>query len=361
MTGAEPGGWLEAVAGDAATAARLAEVRRLQDMLRVEAAYSRALGAVGQVTPEIAEAAASAIETAQVDTARLAQEAAEDGMPVPSLSRQLRNAVPENLREAVHKGLTSQDVMDTALVLALHDILDDFETRLDRVDATLADLDARFGNAPLMARTRMQAALPVTVADRIALWRRPLAGHRERLAELRPRLLRLQLGGPVGTRGTFHGHGPAIARHMAKALDLGNPETAWHTDRTPLAELGGWLSMVTGSLGKMGHDVALMAQQGVDTAKLRGGGSSSAMAHKVNPVSAELLVTLARFIAVQLPGLHLALDHEQERSGISWTLEWLILPPMLIATGAALSRAAALPAAIERLGEERGEKGTPGA
>ncbi|KZY48219.1 hypothetical protein A3731_06885 [Roseovarius sp. HI0049] len=361
MTGAEPGGWLEAVAGDATTSARLGEARRLQDMLRVEASYARALGAVGQVTPEIAEAAAKAIEAAPIDTRQIAREAAEDGMPVPSLSRQLRAAVPENLRDAVHKGLTSQDVMDTALILTLRDILLDFETRLDRVDAALARLDDAFGAAPLMARTRMQAALPVTVADRIALWRRPLADHRQRLADLRPRLLRLQLGGPVGTRTSLHGHGDAIARHMAAALDLGNPDTAWHTDRSPLAELGGWLSMVTGSLGKMGHDIALMAQQGVDAVKLKGGGSSSAMAHKVNPVSAELLVTLARYTAVQLPGLHLALDHEQERSGISWTLEWLILPPMLIATGAALARAEALPAAIERMGEERGEKGTPGA
>ncbi|MEQ9242678.1 3-carboxy-cis,cis-muconate cycloisomerase [Roseovarius indicus] len=358
MIGAEPGGWLEAVAGDAPTASRLAEASRLKDMLRVEAAYSRALGAVGQVKPEAAEAAAAAIETAEIDTAKLAREAAEDGMPVPSLSRQLRAAVPEDLQRAVHKGLTSQDVMDTALVLALRDILDDFETRLDRVDTALAKLDDAFGAGPLMARTRMQAALPVTVSDRIALWRRPLPGHRERLAQLRPRLLRLQLGGPVGTRGTFHGQGDAIARHMAGALDLGSPETAWHTDRSPLAELGSWLSMVTGSLGKMGHDIALMSQQGVDAAQLKGGGSSSAMAHKVNPVGAELLVTLARFTSVQLPGLHLALDHEQERSGISWTLEWLVLPPMLIATGAALARAEALPAAIERLGDDGGEKGT---
>ena len=122
MTGAEPGGWLEAVAGDAPTASRLAEASRLKDMLRVEAAYSRALGAVGQVKPEAAEAAAAAIETAEIDTAQLAQEAAVDGMPVPSLSRQLRAAVPEDLQRAVHKGLTSQDVMDTALVLALRNL-----------------------------------------------------------------------------------------------------------------------------------------------------------------------------------------------------------------------------------------------
>lgn len=358
MNGPEPGGWLEAVAGDPATAERLSEARRLEDMLRVEAAFARALGAVGRVTPETAEAAARAVETAKIDPAQLARDAREDGMPVPSLSRQLRAGVPATLRDAVHKGLTSQDVMDTALVLALRDILDDFDVRLDRVDAALAQLDDRFGPAPLMARTRMQAALPVTVSDRVALWRKPLAGHRERLDDLRPRLLRLQLGGPVGTRESFHGQGDAIAQHMAQTLGLASSQDAWHTDRSALAELGNWLSMVAGSLGKFGHDVALMSQQGVDAARLKGGGASSAMAHKVNPVGAEILVTLARFTAVQLPGLHLALDHEQERSGMSWTLEWLIIPPMLIATGAALTRARTLVETIDRLGEAGGETGT---
>lgn len=352
MTGAEPGGWLAAVAGDDEVSARLGEARQIEDMLRVEAAHARALGAVGQVPKDVAEAAAGAIAAARIDTGRLAREAAADGVPVPSLSRQLHEAVPDMLHGAVHGGLTSQDVMDTALVLALKDILELFEARLGRVEAALDGLNDRFGKAPLMARTRMQAALPVTVGDRVALWRRPHSAHRERLAGLRPRLLALQLGGPVGTRGSFGGQGGAIARAMADELGLAEPGASWHTDRSTLAELGGWLSMVTGSLGKMGHDIALMAQQGVDAARLGRGGSSSAMAHKVNPVAAELLVTLARFNSVQLPGLHLALDHEQERSGAAWTLEWLILPPMLVATGAALNRASGLLAGLEGLGED---------
>ncbi|WP_397542202.1 lyase family protein, partial [Roseovarius salis] len=161
----------------------------------------------------------------------------------------------------------------------------------------------------------------------------------------------------VGTRGSFGADGDAIARAMAHDLGLGVAGAAWHTDRAPLAELGGWLSMVSGSLGKMGHDIALMAQQGVGAARLRSGGSSSAMAHKVNPVRAELLVTLARFNAVQLPGLHLALDHEQERSGMSWTLEWLILPRMCESTGAGLTLAAALAEEIEALGDSAGPGG----
>jgi 3-carboxy-cis,cis-muconate cycloisomerase len=208
-----------------------------------------------------------------------------------------------------------------------------------------------------MARTRMQAALPVTAGHRIGQWAAPLAAHRARLAELRPRLLRVQLGGPVGTREGFGGQGDAIARAMAAELALGPAEAAWHTDRAALADLGGWLSMVSGSLGKMGHDIALMAQQGVGAARLRSGGTSSAMAHKANPVRAELLVTLARFNTVQLPGMHAALDHEQERSGISWSLEWLVLPRMCEATGAGLRLATALAQDVDRLGEPPGHDG----
>ncbi len=354
MTGTEGDGWLARFAGDAAVAGRLGEARQIADMLRVEAAYARALGRVGLAAPDIAEAAAAAIEAARIDRAQLAKDAAVDGMPVPGLVRQLQAQLDAPLHAALHKGLTSQDVMDSALMLALGDILDDFEDRIGAVEAALAELSEAFGGNPLTGRTRMQAALPVTVAHRIDGWARPITAHRTRLAQLRTGLLRLQLGGPVGTRGSFAGKGEAVAAAMAADLGLQEAPAAWHVTRAPLAELASWLSMVSGSLGKMGHDLCLMAQQGVDAATIRGGGASSAMAHKANPVRAELLVTLARFNAVQVAGMHLALDHEQERSGVSWTLEWLILPPMLAATGAGLRQAAAALADVTHLGNAGG-------
>jgi 3-carboxy-cis,cis-muconate cycloisomerase len=135
---------------------------------------------------------------------------------------------------------------------------------------------------------------------------------------------------------------------LAGKLGLGDAPQ-WHSQRDGLAELAGWLSLVTGSLGKFGQDLALMAQVGSDI-KLSGGGSSSAMPHKQNPVKAEALVALARFNAVQLSGMHQALVHEQERSGAAWTLEWLILPQMVVATAAALRLAAELAGQIESLG-----------
>jgi 3-carboxy-cis,cis-muconate cycloisomerase len=138
-----------------------------------------------------------------------------------------------------------------------------------------------------------------------------------------PRLLRLQCGGPVGISS-----GDNLAAH----LGLVAPAKSWHTMRDGFGELAGWLSLVSGSLGKIGIDISLMVQQGIDEISLVGGGSSSAMPHKLNPILAELLVTLARYNATQVSGMHQALVHEQERSGAAWALEWMILPNMLNAT-----------------------------
>ncbi|RWC82675.1 MAG: 3-carboxy-cis,cis-muconate cycloisomerase, partial [Mesorhizobium sp.] len=123
----------------------------------------------------------------------------------------------------------------------------------------------------------------------------------------------------------------------------------WQSQRDALADLAGLMSLITGSLGKFGQDIALLAQGGVDIS-LSGGGGSSAMPHKQNPVKAEALVTLARFNATQLSGMHQALAHEQERSGSAWTLEWLLLPQMVVATAASLRLAAELAAQVESLG-----------
>ncbi len=341
--------WQEGVTGDPETKARLSPERQIQDMIAVEAAFSRALGTVGGVSEEIAEAAARTIEAAKIDADRLVQDAARDGMPVPSLSRQLKEQVDDSLHPAVHAGLTSQDVMDTALVVAVRDLLAIFDGRLTGLLGELARLRDGHGQKSLMARTRMQAALPVTLGHRIGGWEAPLMDLHEQLEGLGERLGVVQLGGPVGAGDSFAAPLEALQSAFAKKLGL-RAGPVWHTNRTRLAELGAWLSQLSGALAKMGHDIALMAQQGVDEIHLRQGGSSSAMAHKSNPVRAETLMALGRFNAVQLAGLHLALDHEQERSGAAWTLEWLILPPMLEATGAGLLRASELVADLEFAG-----------
>ncbi|MEO0918648.1 MAG: lyase family protein, partial [Pseudomonadota bacterium] len=159
----------------------------------------------------------------------------------------------------------------------------------------------------------------------------------------------VQVGGPIGKRDAPSEHGEAIARFVASELGL-TVTPVWHTDRSGPVSFGHWLSLVSGSLGKIGQDIVLMSQQGIDEVTLRGGGSSSAMPHKGNPVLAEAMVTLARYVAGQQGVLLQAMIHEQERSGIAWPLEWMTLPVMAEATGAALNHALAVFTQIERLG-----------
>ncbi|MEO0484945.1 MAG: 3-carboxy-cis,cis-muconate cycloisomerase [Pseudomonadota bacterium] len=339
--------WLGALFGDEALSALWSADAQLAHYRSFEAALAHALEAAGRLPAGQGAAAAAHIATAPLDPAALAAGTARDGLPIPAFVRQLRAGAPRP--EAIHTGATSQDVLDTALSLTLRATTELLIARLTTLDAALGALSHDHGAQPLMARTRMQAALPIKVADRIRSWQQPLADHIAALTAGRPRVERLQLGGPVGTRDAFAPDGDAIAAHMADTLGLASGPV-WHSDRTAIADYAGRLSLITGSLGKIGQDVTLMAQQSLGDIALAGGGGSSAMAHKSNPILAELLVTLARFNATQLAGMHQALVHEQERSGAAWMLEWMILPQMALATGRALSAASTLCADITRLG-----------
>ncbi|TMV93325.1 3-carboxy-cis,cis-muconate cycloisomerase [Thioclava sp. BHET1] len=342
--------WLGGLFGDAAMAEIWSPERQLAQMLAFERAWSGARGACGLSDVALAGQAQAAIDAARIVPEDLRAGMARDGVPVPALVKLLRADQPEDVRAAIHTGATSQDVVDTALVLSLRDSSDLIAARLEGLSAALAALEARFGAQPLMGRTRMQAATEITVADRVQTWRLPLLAHLERLTHLRPRVERVQLGGASGDRAALSGQGQPMADHVAAALGLSSAAQAWHAMRDGVADYAGWLSLITGTLGKAGQDVALMAQQGIGEIALTGGGGSSAMPHKQNPVQAELLVTLARFNATQLAGMHQALVHEQERSGAAWSLEWMILPQMAQAAGRALSVAQALIGQIERIG-----------
>jgi 3-carboxy-cis,cis-muconate cycloisomerase len=341
--------WLAGIFGDAEMGAILAPERQMAHMLAFEAAWSRACGRAGLFDATAAEAAARAIETARPDLADIAEGTGQDGVPVPRLIRRLKAVAGA---EALHKGATSQDVVDTALALTLREASDLLDARLGALAAAFATLDARFGDAPLMGRTRMQAAELITVRDRLASWRLPLADHRERLAALRPRVEKVQIGGASGDRKALGPEADRIVSDVAATVGLAPTAKAWHAMREGVADYTSFLSLVTGTLGKFGQDVALMSQQGIDEIALSGGGTSSAMPHKQNPIAAELLVTLARFNAVQVSAMHHAMVHEQERSGTGWTLEWMVLPQMLMAAACALDNSIKMSRKITRIGRD---------
>jgi len=248
---------------------------------------------------------------------------------------------------AIHTGATSQDVIDTALTFTMLASVDLLKDRVSTLINALGTLNDRFGDAPLMGRTRMQAAQEITVTDRLSTWRLPHFHHRDRLNDMTPRLSHLSIGGAAGNRGAITPDGVA---EMERLLDMPAGSKAWHAMRDGVGEFASVLTGITGSCGKMGQDIALMAQQGLDEVSVAGGGGSSAMPHKQNPIKAELLVTLARFNATQLSGIQQAMVHEQERSGAAWALEWMILPQMAQATGRALNVSIELCSQIERMG-----------
>ena len=324
--------------------------RMLGDFRSFESALTEALGKSGVIETSLAERAVAGIERFIPDVAAISAASHTDGLPAPEYVRQLKAALGEELAAAVHVGATSQDLVDTSLVLALRDAAERSEDALGVIETAFQGLLLRFADAPLMARTRMQAALEIRVADRLALWSEPLLALRKDLARLGPEVFRVQFGGPVGDRRALADQGNAVADHIANALGLSSAERSWHTDRRGLVAFGTWLATLSTQLGKIGQDIALMAQQGLDDIALAGGGKSSAMAHKSNPVLAETLVAIARWNAGQIGLLHQAALHEQERSGAAWTLEWMVLPGMCVAVLRALDHTRDLLASIERLG-----------
>ena len=160
----------------------------------------------------------------------------------------------------------------------------------------------------------------------------------------------MQWGGPVGCRDAARP--PDTGERFAAHLDLKDPGASWHTDRTRIVTVAEWLSRVSGVTGKIGQDIALLAQTDPTAFEISGAGGSSAMPHKQNPVLAEILIALARRNASDLSLMHQAMLHEQERSGSAWTLEWMVLPQMLMTTARSLSLADDLCRSIDRMGAE---------
>ncbi|GGE62563.1 3-carboxy-cis,cis-muconate cycloisomerase [Actibacterium pelagium] len=324
--------------------------RTLGHFLAFEIALTEGLAKSGAVDGAVAGAAIEKMKSFAPDIAAIEAKCPTDGLAVPEFVRQLKTYLGSELTPAVHIGGTSQDLIDTATVLTLKEINGVFTTRLDCAIDGIARLISEHGDNTIMGRTRMQAALPITVKHRLESWIAPLRQHQDRLAAMRPKLEVLQFGGATGDRSANGDKAALIGAVMAEQLGLTDPGRSWHNDRSRLVDYAGWLSMVSGSLGKIGQDICLMAQQGVDEIAQSGGGSSSAMAHKQNPVTAEMLVSLAQYNAGQVSLMHNALMHEQERSGVAWTLEWMVLPAMACTTGKALQLADRQLSAITRIG-----------
>jgi 3-carboxy-cis,cis-muconate cycloisomerase len=319
----------------------------LARMLDFEVRLAECEAEEGVVPPEAVEAIREGITRGEMNFDRLRAGAARDGVVVPMLVELLREAIGEPHGRYLHHGATSQDVIDTVFALAYREAIDIIGGRLGELVAALDALNASEGAVEVMAHTRMQAAIPVPASRKILSWRDPLARLLQRLPSVRAQVAVLHFAGAAGTLEKLRAKGPAVRARLAAAMDLADIERPRHSERDGLVEFASWIATVSGSLGKFGQDVALMAQSEVGEVRLLTGGGSSAMPHKVNPVGAEILVALARFNATLVSGMHHTMVHENERSGAAWTLEWMLLGQMVISTGAALNRALQLAANLE--------------
>lgn len=326
---------------DAETADFFSDEATLRAMLDFEVALARVEEQLAVIPPGTAAAIEAAAAAWQPDWGRLGQGSAEAGHPVASLVEQLRaEAGPAG--DFLHWGATAQDVVDTALTLRLQKALACFDSRLDALVQTLADRADQSRGVVMPGRTRFQQAVPITFGLKVASWMLPLDRHRRRLAELRSRVLLVQFGGAAGTLGTLGTRGVSILEGLAQELNLAAPVAPWHTQRDGVVELADWLALVTGSLAKIGQDLLLMAQTEVGEVSEGVSGVSSTMPQKANPVRSESLVAIGRMNASLLTAMQHAAVQEHERSGSSWTLEWLTLPQMVVLTGAALRHAQVL-------------------
>jgi 3-carboxy-cis,cis-muconate cycloisomerase len=319
-----------------AAAAQVSDHAWLQAMLDVEAALARACAAEGLIPGLAADEIAAACRAERFDIAALGRDAADSATPVVALVKALRAAVAEPAREHVHLGATSQDIADTALMLiarrSLGPLLEDARAAADAAAA----LAQAHRDTPMIGRTLLQQALPITFGLRAAGWLTGLDAGRRRLEEVRDGELAVQMGGPVGARA------PAVAARVAAELYLAEPVVPWQGIRLRPVTLAGALGAFDGVLAKIARDVTLLAQQEVaevreggdaDSAHPRGG--SSSMAHKRNPVGAVSVLACAK----RTPGLVAtalaAMEAEHERAAGAWQSEWGTYTELLALSGSA--------------------------
>jgi 3-carboxy-cis,cis-muconate cycloisomerase len=330
--------------GTAEASALFAERARLQGMLDFEAALARAEAGTGVIPASAGPAIAGKCRAELFDLAELGRATARAGNPAIPVVATLTALVAAQDPEAgryVHWGATSQDAMDTGLVLQLRGFLAAIEGDLRRLAAALARLAEAHKGTPLVGRTWLQHALPVTVGLKAAGWLDAIERHRTRLLEVGGRALALQFGGAAGTLAALGGRGIEVAEALAGELRLPLPALPWHTHRDRVAEVATGLGLLVGTLGKIAGDVSLLMQTEVAEAFEPGGagrGGSSTLPHKRNPVASAVVLAAA----IRAPGLVAtllsAMVQEHERGLGGWHAEWETLPALCLLGAGALRR-----------------------
>lgn len=300
------------------------------------------------IIPDDAAAAIQQLTIEHVDRDALLEGMERDGVVVPALLHQLRETLTGANAQWLHFGVTSQDAVDTSLVLILREVNEVILLRLNSIVRNIADLADQHRGTLLMARTRQRSAVPTSFGFMAASWLAPLLQQKLRIREMQPRLYRLQLGGAAGhlsALGNFNGS--RLVRAMGEALDLRVAPGSWHNQRDNLVEYGNWLAMSCGCLAKLAEDLIVMSADEVAEVSISLSGASSTMPQKQNPITLEHIVTLNRFVIAHQAGMQQTQVNVMQRDGRSWMLEWLILPSMAMGTGKSMHLIGKVLAALE--------------
>ncbi len=322
---------------------------RLAAMLRVEAALARAEARFGLV-PEALAAAIEAIEADDLDISSIGAQTILSGVPTIPFVKAVQERLPKDLEPSFHKGATTQDIADTALVLQMRDAFALIAHDLDAVLAGLARLAGEHRATPCVGRTYGQHAAPLTFGYKVAVWAVGIGEVAGQLPWLRERTLIASLGGPVGTLAGLGDKGPAVADAFAEELGLGAAPIAWHTLRARMVETGAWLATLMGALAKMATDVAHLASTEVGEVAepyVPGRGGSSAMPHKRNPVSATVILSAHMAAKGHVTTLLDAMAAAHERPAGAWHAEWHALPQLFGLASGSLREASALADALK--------------
>jgi 3-carboxy-cis,cis-muconate cycloisomerase len=316
---------------------------RVQRFLDFEAALARAQARVGVIPKAAVAPIESQCRAESFNIDAIARATALAGNPVIPLVKELTDAVArrdQNAAGFVHWGATSQDVMDTALVLQLRAALDLIESDMTALSEALAHLAETHKRTPMAGRTWLQQALPVTLGLKAAGWLSAIERHRARLHELRARALVLQFGGAAGTLAAFGDRGLDVVAALAEELKLAVPDLPWHAQRDRVAEAATALGLIVGTLGKIARDISLMMQTEVAEAfepMAAGRGGSSTLPHKRNPVGAAVVLAAATRVPPLVSTMLTAMVQEHERGLGGWHAEWETLPEICMLAGGALA------------------------
>ena len=314
---------------------------RTAKYIDVERALAIVQGRLGIIPQKAADEIVSNCDPAKFDLDKLARETERIGYPILGVVSQLNALCRDKLGEYCHWGATTQDITDTATVLQIREGLAIVESELAAISAALAHLARKYRDTPIAGRSNLQQAIPITFGYKIATILAAIERHRERLTQLKPRVLVGEFGGACGTLASIEKGAMDTQGGLMKELGLGQPLIAWHTVRDCIAEVGAFLGLVGGTLGKISMDVKLMMQTEVAEVYepfAHGRGSSSTMPQKRNPISSCYIHAAVSVVRQHAAALMDAMIADHERSTGPWEIEWIVLPEAFCLTAGALKQ-----------------------